>query len=97
MERHPLSSQLFIPLNQRPYLVIVAPAGPFDESAMKLFPAGPHQGVNYHTGTWHHYLLALEVDSDFLVIDRKSPGDNLDEIQLLHPFTFQSSDVPPLV
>lgn len=70
MEYHPLSSQAFIPLSGRPYLVIVAPKGPFDAGAMRAFVASGEQGVNYHPRTWHHFSLALEAVSDFLVIDR---------------------------
>jgi ureidoglycolate lyase len=82
MERHPLGSQAFVPLSGRPYLVVVAPAGELDPDRIEAFLAGPHQGVNYAKGTWHHYSLALEGQSDFLVIDRKGAGDNLDEVEL---------------
>ncbi len=82
MERHPLGSQAFMPLSGRPYLVAVAPAGDLDPKAIEVFLAQPHQGVNYARGTWHHYCLALEAESDFLVVDREGPGDNLDEIEL---------------
>lgn len=82
MENHPLASQAFMPLSGRPYLVVVAPAGPFEAGALRAFLAGPHQGVNYRKGVWHHYSLALEAVSDFLVIDRDGPGDNLEEIAL---------------
>ncbi len=81
-ERHPLGSQSFVPLSGRPYLVAVAPAGDFDPAKIRLFRAEPHQGVHYNKGTWHHFLLVLDADSDFLVIDRAGPGDNLDEIAL---------------
>jgi ureidoglycolate lyase len=81
-ERHPLGSQSFVPLQLRPFLVAVAPAGAFDPTAIRLFQAAPHQGVNYAKGVWHHFLLPLEGESDFLVIDRAGPGDNLDEIEL---------------
>ncbi len=70
MEYHPLSSQAFVPLSARPYLIVVAPKGPFDASALRAFVASGEQGVNYHPGTWHHFSLALEAVSDFLVIDR---------------------------
>lgn len=70
MEYHPLSSQAFVPLSSHPYLVVVAPAGEFDASAIRVFLASGRQGVNYHAGTWHHFSLALEDVSDFLVIDR---------------------------
>jgi ureidoglycolate lyase len=80
-ERHPLGSQTFVPLSDRPYLVAVAPAGPFDPAQIRLFRAGPHQGVHYRKGVWHHFLLVLD-DSDFLVVDRAGPGDNCEELEL---------------
>lgn len=73
MERHPLSSQAFMPLGVEPYLVVVAPSGEFNENAIEVFLASHKQGVNYHAGTWHHYCLALNKVSDFLVIDRGDP------------------------
>jgi len=81
-ERHPLGSQSFTPLSGRPFLVAVAPPGDLDPAAIRVFRAGPHQGVNYAKGTWHHYLLPLEAESDFLVIDRAGPGENLDEVEI---------------
>jgi ureidoglycolate lyase len=81
-ERHPLGSQAFVPVQGRPYLVAVAPPGDFDPAAVRVFRAGPQQGVNYARGTWHHFLLALDAESDFLVVDREGPGDNLDEVEL---------------
>ncbi len=82
MERHPLGSQAFIPLESRPYLVVVANPGKFDVANVRAFRARRDQGVNYAKGVWHHFLLALELPSDFLVVDRKGPGDNLDEVTL---------------
>jgi ureidoglycolate lyase len=81
-ERHPLGSQSFVPLGGRPYLVAVAPAGAFDAAGVRLFHAEGHQGVHYKKGVWHHFLLVLEADSDFLVIDRAGPGDNCEEVEL---------------
>ena len=82
MERHPLGSQAFMPLTGNPYLVVVAPAGEFDPGTLRAFFARADQGVNYHKGTWHHYCLALDEESDFLVIDRIGDDDNCDEIKL---------------
>jgi ureidoglycolate lyase len=82
MERHPLGSQSFIPVSGRPYLVVVAPAGPFDAGRIAAFLAAPGQGVSYRRGTWHHYSLALGEVSDFVVLDRAGPGHNLDEVHL---------------
>lgn len=81
-ERHPLGSQAFVPLQGRPYLVAVAPVGLFDPAAVQVFRADGTQGVNYRKGVWHHFLLALEAQSDFLVIDRAGDGENCDEVHL---------------
>ena len=82
MERHPHGSQAFMPMGQTPYLVVVAPAGEFDINKVEVFIAQSHQGVNYHKGTWHHFCLALNSESDFLVIDRGGKGDNCDVLKL---------------
>jgi ureidoglycolate lyase len=81
-ERHPLGSQSFVPLSGRPYLVAVAPAGDFDVAKVRLFRAEAHQGVHYRKGVWHHFLLVLDAESDFLVVDRAGPGDNCEETEL---------------
>lgn len=82
MERHPLGSQAFIPLNDKPYLVVVAPAGELDESKIRAFVTSGWQGVNYAKGVWHHPLLALGEVSDFIVVDRGGDGLNLNEQDL---------------
>jgi ureidoglycolate lyase len=85
LERHPLGSQAFLPLNDRPYLVVVAPAGELDESAIRGFVTRGWQGVNYAKGVWHHPLIALGEVSDFIVVDRGGEGANLNEVQLDEP------------
>lgn len=82
MERHPLSSQAFYPLSGRPYMVVVAERGEFKVENLRAFVAGAHQGVNYHAGVWHHFSLALDEPSDFLVIDRGGNEKNCDEVFL---------------
>jgi len=83
MERHPIASQAFIPLDRRPFVVIVAAPGTAPSAAdLRAFLATGSQGVNYHRGVWHHPLLSLEDESDFLVIDRGGEGHNLDEVRL---------------
>ncbi|WGL15169.1 ureidoglycolate lyase [Microbulbifer bruguierae] len=82
MERHPLGSQSFTMLGGEPYLVVVAEPGEFRPQTLRGFLAQPHQGVNYHRGTWHHYCLCLNRACDFLVVDRGGCGHNCDEILL---------------
>lgn len=86
MERHPHGSQAFIPLSDGRYLVVVAPAGPFDERRMRAFAVDGRVGVNYARGVWHHPLIALDAVADFLVIDRGGNLPNCDEIELSQPY-----------
>jgi len=86
MERHPLSAQTFAPLAAAEWLVIVAPAGALDPEAVVAFRVRPGQAVNYRRGVWHCPLVALERESDFLVIDRAGEGANLDVERLATPF-----------
>jgi len=81
-ERHPLGSQSFMPLGGGPYLVAVAPAGDFKVRDVRVFRAEARQGVHYGKGVWHHFLLVLDAERDFLVVDRAGPGDNCDEVEL---------------
>ncbi|GLU31764.1 ureidoglycolate lyase [Trinickia caryophylli] len=85
LERHPLGSQAFVPLAPRPYLIVVAPAGPLAPQAVRAFVARGWQGVNYAKGVWHHPLLALGEPSDFIVVDRGGEGNNCDEQTLPEP------------
>ena len=81
MERHPLGSQAFMPLTEAPFLVVVAKAGPEPKLAdLRAFVTNGKQGVNYGTGVWHHPLLILAPQQDFLVIDRAGEGNNLNEV-----------------
>ena len=89
MERHPLSSQAFYPLSGHPFLVVAAPKGDLDPAKICAFMAAPDQGVNYHPGVWHHYLLALDAVSDFLVLDRLGNGENCDEVPLSPPLVVE--------
>ena len=79
MERQPLGSQAFVPLQDRPWLVLVA-GDARDFASFRAFTATGQQGVNYARNVWHHPLLVLDDDSRFLIVDRKGPGNNLEEL-----------------
>ncbi len=87
MERHPLGSQAFLPTNNKPYLVLVCEGeNEPDPNTLRLFLANDPksdrnsvQGVNYKANCWHHPLLALDERTDFWVVDRAGPGNNLEE------------------
>jgi ureidoglycolate lyase len=83
LERHPLGSQAFMPLNGHRYLIAVAPrAASCSAGDVRVFLARGDQGVNYAAGVWHHPLLALGAVCDFLIVDRAGPGPNCDERDL---------------
>lgn len=79
MERHPFGSQAFIPMQARPFLVIVAEDDAGRPAQPKVFLARGDQGVNYHRNVWHHPLLALNETSSFVVVDRFGSENNLEE------------------
>lgn len=79
MERHPYGSQSFSPLSGRPFLVVVSEDRDGIPDLPRVFLAGGTQGVNYRANVWHHPLMTLEAVSDFLVVDRLGPGNNLEE------------------
>jgi ureidoglycolate lyase len=81
MERHPLGTQLFYPLQDRAWLVLVC-TDPKDASTYRAFAASGRQGVNYARNCWHHPLLVLDPDSRFFIVDRGGAGHNLDEVWL---------------
>lgn len=95
MERHPRSSQAFVPIscgaNDR-YLVVVAPAGELQLDRLQAFLARGFQGVQYARGVWHHPLIALDRSSDFLVVDRIADDDNCDEVALDHDIVAALTD-----
>ncbi len=83
MERHPLGSQAFIPLHEKPFLVLVGNKGDsLRADDLELFLSNGRQGININRNTWHHFNIALDGTQDFLVIDRGGPGKNLEEIEV---------------
>jgi ureidoglycolate lyase len=76
MERHPLGSQAFFPLQPFDWLVVVGTPA----ERLRCFRASGRQGVSYDKDVWHHPLLILQPEQDFLVVDREGPGVNLEEL-----------------
>ncbi len=82
LERHPLGTQAFYPLSLYDWLVVVAEGERPGAGDLRLFRARGDQGVQYARGVWHHPLLILTEQQDFLVVDRRGPGENLEEIRV---------------
>ena len=84
VERHPLGSQAFVPLDGQRFLVAVAEPGAPPER-LHAFVSNGRQGVNYRRGTWHMPLIGLETGQRFLVIDRQTLATNCDTHKLAEP------------
>jgi len=96
VERHPLGSQAFVPLQPQPFVVVVAydpgthvpqtdhpsPPAAMPPQNLRAFITNGEQGVNYHRGVWHHSLIALSAPARFLVVDRGGPGANCDVVPI---------------
>ena len=71
LERHPCSTQVFLPMICSRYLVCVAPTlpggGP-DLDGLQAFACVAGQGVAYAPGTWHHPMVALDGPGDFAML-----------------------------
>ncbi|QRM56371.1 ureidoglycolate lyase [Sinorhizobium sp. BG8] len=89
MERHPLGSQSFSPIDNRPWLVVVSEDENGRPGVPQVFLATGRQGVNYRRNVWHHPLMALGAASDFLVVDRSSSSANLEEFFYDRPFVIE--------
>ena len=92
MERHPLGSQAFFPLDNRPWLVIAAEDEAGGPGRPRAFLAHGRQGVNYRANVWHHPLMALGETSSFLVVDRDGEGVNLEEWSYPAPYVIEGRD-----
>lgn len=85
MERHPLGSQAFIPLDEYPQLIVVAPAtDELNLSALRAFYSPGRQGINYRRGVWHMPMIALASGQRWLIIDCVGVGSNCDQVTVSH-------------
>jgi ureidoglycolate lyase len=82
MEKHPLGSQAFIPMEDTKFLIFVAPKGDKPNiNKIQSFVVPRQTGINYKTGIWHFPLISTK-NMNFLVVDRKGKGKNL----VIHKF-----------
>lgn len=96
LEKHPASTQLFVPMNAERYLVIVALGDDKpDLTTLRAFEASPTQGITYHPGVWHHPMVALERETDFfcLVFEDETAADCV-EHPMMEPVTVLAARAP---
>lgn len=83
MERHPRSSQMFVPMGGGGFFVVVAPPGPAPVG-LRAFAVEPGAGVNFAPGVWHHPALAL-AECDLLVLGHAPGAPDCDVVTLTEP------------
>lgn len=95
VERHPLGSQAFIPMNGIPLLVTVCPDQNGTPGTPLAFLMAPNQGINLHRNTWHGVLAPLSPDGMqrglYAVIDHIGTGPNLQEHSFASPWVIKAS------
>ncbi|MCF6302828.1 MAG: ureidoglycolate lyase, partial [Devosiaceae bacterium] len=86
LERHPDGSQAFIPVTPTRFLVVVAGDKNGTPTTPRAFMAAPGQGINYFQNTWHGVLTALDLATDFIIVDRAGDGKNLQIHKIIEPY-----------
>ncbi|WP_310618902.1 ureidoglycolate lyase [Flexibacterium corallicola] len=86
LERHPLGSQCFVPMNDSEYMVIVAEDDGGRPAKPRAFLVSNSQSINFRRNTWHGVLTPLKGTGLFAVIDRIGVGNNLEEYRLDEPY-----------
>jgi ureidoglycolate lyase len=66
LERHTHSSQTFLPLDAKRWLVVVSTTS--ESSSLRAFVVPGTTGVTIGQGIWHYSLTALDSDASFAVI-----------------------------
>lgn len=79
MERHPLGSQAFLPMQEHDYLVVLAEDKDGRPDNPRAFIASAGQAVNIGRNVWHGVLCPLSGAGLFTVVDRVTGGPNLEE------------------
>jgi ureidoglycolate lyase len=91
LERHQFSSQSFVPINAKRWLVVVAPHAPEggpDVSRMQAFVARGDQGVTFAADVWHHPLTVLDEAASFaLFMWRNKTASDEEILDLANPVT----------
>jgi ureidoglycolate lyase len=86
VERHPFGSQAFIPLDPRPFLVVVCHDEDGRPGTPHAFLTKPGQGINYPRNSWHGVLTPIGEAQDFAIVDRGGEGNNLEEFFFDEPY-----------
>lgn len=94
LEKHPCSTQAFVPMAATRYLVVVARGDDTpDLGTLRVFVASGRQGISYHPGIWHHPMIALDAETDFAcLVHEDGSADDCVEWPLPEPIEITGVD-----
>lgn len=77
VERHPFSTQIFLPLHASRYVVVVADGASLAPENFHAFVVAGDVGIAYAPNVWHHSLIVLDSPASFacFVWEDGSPDD----------------------
>ncbi len=77
LEKHPFSTQIFVPLHASRYVVVVAEDAGAAPEEMHAFLVAGDVGIAYAPNVWHHSLIVLDSPASFLCLvwEDRSEGD----------------------
>ncbi len=91
LERHPHSTQSFVPIRGGRWVVVLVPSradGTPDAAAARAFLAGPEDAICIHRNVWHAGLTVLDGPAEFaMMMWRADAGDDGIVFDLETPIT----------
>ena len=92
LERHRRAAQVFLPLGNHRFIVVVAPGEEApDWPALRAFVTRPGSGVALRRGCWHHGLIALGDGDRFAVIEGGDYRADTEEVAAPAPVLLDGS------
>jgi len=78
LEMHPLSSQVFLPMNITDFIVLVSPVNAKPNlNKIECFKVSNGDGINFKSSVWHFPLISIQ-DAKFITIDKKDEQNNIE-------------------
>ena len=92
LEKHPLGSQTFLPVQDYKWLTVVASEinGLPDLESLRCFSLKGNTGITYKKNIWHHPLLVFK-KQDFWVVDRVNNDE--DKFKNLIEYNFKDDEI----
>ena len=78
LEKHPLSSQVFLPMSATDFITLVTPINiKPDINKIECFKVSNGDGINFKSHIWHFPLISIQ-DAKFITIDKKDADKNIE-------------------